>query len=180
MIYGDGIRFRAIEQTDLAAFVAWLNDPEVREGLQMVLPLSMADEQRWFEEMLKRPGEEHPFLIETQQDNIWIGIGNCAFFNIDWRFRSAEVGIFIGEKRLWGQGLGTKVMRLLIQVGFDTLNLNRIMLDVYETNPRAIRSYEKAGFKHEGRKRQGYYLNGKYIDVLQMSILRSEWEESHA
>jgi len=180
MIYGEGIRFRAIEQTDLEQFVVWLNDPEVREGLQMVLPISMADEHKWFEEMLKKPGEERPFLIEAQQENTWVGIGNCSFFNIDWRNRSAEVGIFIGEKRLWGQGLGTKTMCLLTQVGFDTLNLNRIMLEVYTTNPRAIRAYEKAGFKHEGRKRQGVYSNGKYADVLLMSILRSEWEESHA
>lgn len=181
MIYGDGVRFRGIEQSDLPLFVAWLNDPEVREGLAMFLPLSMADEQKWFEEMLERPLEERPFLIEVQQEeNTWVGVGNCGFFNINWRIRSAEVGIFIGEKRFWGQGLGTKVMRLLIQIGFDTLNLNRIRLDIYETNPRTIRTYEKVGFMYEGRQRQSIYQNGRYADVLQMSILRSEWEERNA
>ncbi|MCC6956363.1 MAG: GNAT family N-acetyltransferase [Anaerolineales bacterium] len=181
MIYGEGIRFRGIEQSDLVSFVTWLNDPEVREGLAMYLPLSMADEQDWFEDLQKRPPEERPYLIEVQQDdNTWVGVGNCGFFNINWRIRSAEVGIFIGEKRFWGRGIGTKVMRLLIQVGFDTLNLNRIRLDVYDTNPRAIRTYEKAGFVYEGRQRQGMYQNGRYVDVLQMSVLRSEWEEGNA
>jgi RimJ/RimL family protein N-acetyltransferase len=77
---------------------------------------------------------------------------------------------------LWNQGYGTDAMRLLLRHGFETLNLNRIMLDVYDTNPRAVRSYEKAGFIHEGRKRQGMYKNGRYIDILQMSVLREEWQ----
>ena len=67
-------------------------------------------------------------------------------------------------------------MRLLLQHGFHTLNLNRIALDVYDTNLRAVRSYEKAGFVQEGRKRQAIFKDGKYIDILQMSVLREEWE----
>lgn len=180
MIYSDGIRFRGVEHSDLERFVDWLNDPEVREGLKMVLPLSMAEEEQWFEGMLKRPAVERPFVVEVQQGDAWVAIGNCSIFNIDWRCRSAEVGILIGEKQLWGQGFGTKIMLGLIQIGFEILNLNRIMLDVYETNRRAIRTYEKAGFQLEGRKRQGMYKNGRFIDVLQMSILREEWEKQNA
>jgi RimJ/RimL family protein N-acetyltransferase len=86
------------------------------------------------------------------------------------------VGIFIGEKSLWNQGYGTEVMKLLLKHGFHTLNLNRIALEVYENNPRAVRSYEKAGFVHEGCKRQGMYKDGHYIDILLMSVLRSEWQ----
>jgi RimJ/RimL family protein N-acetyltransferase len=86
------------------------------------------------------------------------------------------VGIFIGEKRLWNQGYGTDAMRLLLQHGFNTLNLNRVALDVYDTNLRAVRSYEKAGFVHEGRKRQAIFKDGRYVDILQMSVLRAEWE----
>jgi RimJ/RimL family protein N-acetyltransferase len=68
-------------------------------------------------------------------------------------------------------------MQLLLKHGFETLNLNRLSLDVFETNLGAIRSYEKAGFVHEGRKRQGMYLEGQYIDILMMSVLREEWNE---
>ena len=127
--------------------------------------------------MLKRPVDEQPLAIEVQQDGGWCIVGNCGLFNIDWRCRSAEVGIFIGEKGLWNQGYGSEAMRLLLKHGFETLNLNRISLDVYETNPRAIRAYEKAGYVLEGRKRQAMVKNGRYIDVLLMSVLRSEWLE---
>ena len=73
-------------------------------------------------------------------------------------------------------GYGTKVMRLLLTHGFDSLNLNRISLLVFETNPRAIRTYEKAGFTHEGILRQAVYQNGEYHDIYVMSVLRSEWK----
>jgi RimJ/RimL family protein N-acetyltransferase len=81
----------------------------------------------------------------------------------------------LGEKEFWNKGYGTEAMQLVLQHGFQTLNLNRIMLEVYTTNPRAIRCYEKVGFVHEGCKRQGMYKNGVYIDVLLMSVLRQEW-----
>ena len=176
MIYGERIRLRAIEREDLPRFVAWLNDPDVLQGLLIYLPLSLQDEEKWYENMLKRPMDEHPMVIEIKQAEGWFPIGNCGFINIDWRCRSGEVGIFIGEKLLWNQGYGTDAMNLLLQHGFNTLNLNRIALDVYDTNLRAVRSYEKAGFVHEGRRRQASFKDGKYVDILQMSVLRQEWE----
>jgi RimJ/RimL family protein N-acetyltransferase len=177
MIYGERIRLRAPEREDIPRFVGWLNDPEVREGLLLHLPISTADEEHWFEEMLKRPQYEHPMTIQVPDEGNWRAIGNVGYHNFDWRCRSAEVGIFIGDKTCWNQGYGTEAMRVLLRHGFNTLNLNRIALEVYETNPRAVRAYEKAGFVHEGRKRQGMYKEGRYIDILQMSVLRSEWQE---
>jgi RimJ/RimL family protein N-acetyltransferase len=174
---GKRLRLRAPERSDIPRFVAWLNDTEVTAGLMLSLPMSLADEEEWFENMLKRPAAEHPLVIEIQQGQDWIPIGNCGFNEIDWRCRSAEVGIFIGDKQFWNQGYGTEAMRLLLRYGFNTLNLNRICLQVYHNNLRAVRAYEKAGFVHEGRKRQGMFKNGNYIDILLMSVLRSEWSE---
>jgi RimJ/RimL family protein N-acetyltransferase len=177
MIYGQRIRLRAVEHNDLPKFVEWLNDPEVIAGLSLYLPLSMGDEEGWYESMRKRPPAEHPLVIEVKVADGWKMIGNVGFISIDWRVRATEIGIFIGEKQLWNQGYGGEAMRLMLRHGFQTLNLNRICLRVLATNPRAIRSYEKAGFVHEGRQRQGDYQNGEYIDVLLMSVLRSEWKD---
>jgi RimJ/RimL family protein N-acetyltransferase len=177
MIYGDRLRLRAVERSDLELFVEWLNDPEVREGLLLHLPLSMAEEEKWFEDMINHPAVEHPMVIEIRQDESWVMIGNCGIHNIDWRLRSAEVGIFIGEKGYWDQGYGTEAMIVLLDHSFNTLNLNRVALQVYEDNPRAVRAYEKAGFVHEGRERQGMYKNGRYVDIIWMSVLRPEWRE---
>lgn len=177
MIDGDRIRLRHVEKEDLPQFVEWLNDPEISQGLSMHTPLSMAEEENWFDKMLKSPNEERPLCIEARQDDGWQLIGNSGFFSIDWRNRNAELGLFIGDKNYWDQGYGTEGVRLLLRHGFSTLNLHRIFLRVFEDNPRAIRAYEKAGFIHEGRQRQAEYHDGQFHDVLFMSVLRPEWAE---
>ena len=177
MIYGQRIRLRHVEREDLPRFVAWLNDPEVRHGLAMYLPLSQVEEEQWFENVLKHERDERPLVIEVKDQDGWTMIGNSGFFNIDWRNRGAELGIVIGDKAYWNKGYGTEATRLLLHHGFPTLNLHRICLRVYEENMRAIRAYEKAGFVHEGRMRQAEFRDGKYLDVLLMSVLRPEWQE---
>ncbi|MEZ0395364.1 MAG: GNAT family protein [Anaerolineales bacterium] len=178
MIYGERIRLRRNERADLPHFVEWLNDPEVRRYLSGGLPISQASEENWFENMLKRPPAEQPFTIEIRDGEGWRSVGNCSFFEIDWRARSSEVGLFIGDKSCWNKGYGTEVMRLLLKFGFETLNLNRIFLRVDADNLGGIRAYEKAGFVHEGRFRQATFRDGEYHDVLFMSVLRSEWQAS--
>ena len=176
MIYGERIRLRAIEREDLPTFVEWLNDPEVIAGLVIYVPMSLEDESKWFEGLSNRPAEERPLCIEVKTEEGWRKIGNAGLHNIEWTHRAAEMGIVIGEKAYWNQGYGAEAMTLLLEYGFETLNLNRMFLRVYENNPRAIRAYEKAGFVHEGRMRQDHYADGRYYDVLLMSVLRSEWD----
>ena len=110
MIYGERVRLRHVEKGDLPQFVEWLNDSEVSQGLAMYTPLSMAEEEEWFESEIKRPVEERPLCIETQEKDEWRLIGNSGFFSIDWRNRSAELGIVIGDKTYWDRGYGTEVM----------------------------------------------------------------------
>ncbi len=178
MIFGERIRLRALRRVDLPLFVDWLNDPEVIQGLMVYLPFSIHDEEDWFDQTRKKSPEERPLTIDILTEAGWEPIGNCGLFDIDWRIRSAEFGIMIGAKQHWDKGYGTEALRVLLQHGFDTLNLNRISLQVYETNLRAIRSYEKAGFVHEGKLRQGHYQDGKYVDVFLMSMLRSDRQNS--
>ena len=91
MISGNEIRFRAAEREDLPRFVAWLNDPEVRHGLQLFLPQSMAEEEQWYERMINAPKAEHVLVIEIFDSPEWVTIGTCGFHEIDWRARCAEV-----------------------------------------------------------------------------------------
>lgn len=175
MIYGDRLRLRAAERSDIQSFVDWLNDPDVIQFLMINTPLSVVQEEMWFENMQKLPAAEHVLVIEIKTDAGWKAVGNTSFMGIDWKDRQAEIGIFIGEKNCWNQGYGRETMRLMLKHGFGTLNLNRIWLRVYEHNSRGIRAYENAGFVHEGRLRQAHYQDSRYHDVLIMSVLRDEW-----
>ena len=177
-LYGERIRLRAAEQEDITAFLRWVNDTDVTENLFLVSPMSRFEEEQWYDAMMKKPTSEHVLVIEVSAQSPnedYRPIGTCQFHNLDWRNRSAEIGIMIGEKTFWNQGYGTETMRLLLVHGFDTLNLHRIWLQVYEKNKRGIRAYEKAGFQHEGKYRQAHYQDGEYFDVHLMSVLKEEW-----
>lgn len=175
MIYGKRIRLRAVERESVGKFYEWVNDPEVTRGLALYLPMSMQDEENWFDGLSKRDPNERPLSIEIRKGKSWKLIGNCGVFGIEFANRSAELGIIIGEKSEWDKGYGAEAMTLLLRHGFETLNLHRLFLRVYADNVRAVRSYEKAGFVLEGRLREAVYKHGKYDDVLIMSVLRSEW-----
>src|SRR2546421_510721 len=103
MIYAERLRLRAIEKEDIARFVGWLNDPEVRSGLHRHLPLSLTEEEQWYHKVIESPAEEHPLVIEIANHSTWIPIGSCGFHQIDWRNRSGLLGIVIGEKTHWSR-----------------------------------------------------------------------------
>ncbi|MEI8133041.1 MAG: GNAT family protein [Leptolinea sp.] len=175
MLIGKRIRLRGAEQTDLPNFVRWMNDPEVIQNLLIYTPISSADEQSWFDSMVKNPKEEHEYIIEVFLDTQWLPIGSTGLHAVDWKNRSTEIGISIGEKEYWNHGYGRETMRLMLRHVFNDLNLNRVCLSVFETNQRARKAYLDCGFVEEGRLRQDVYKNGQYLDVFVMSVLRREW-----
>lgn len=176
MIIGKNIRLRAIERDDIPRFVEWLNDPEVIAGLLINIPMSSWDETKWFEKLADLSPEKRPLAIDVRLgDDQWLHVGNIGLEMIEWTNRQAEFGIFIGRKEYWNKGIGYKAIELILKHGFETLNLNRIYLKVYETNLPAIHLYKKLGFILEGKLRQSLYQNNQYFDIFIMSMLHSEW-----
>ena len=102
MLHGEKVILRAIERSDLDNYVCWINDPDVREFLLMREPYSLVQEEQWYENTLQNT-DARLYAIEYDGQLI----GGCGLQHIDWLNRSAELGIFIGEKDLWGHGLGT-------------------------------------------------------------------------
>ena len=170
MITGKLVELRAIEREDLPRYVEWLNDPEVMRYFSPLEPMSLADEERWFEGQLQQ-SDTRNFAIYYEGEHV----GGAGYSHIDWRERSAEIGLFIGHKNLWDKGLGTDIMSALVRFGFEQMNLHRIYLRVYEENPRAITCYRKVGFQHEGKMRDASFRHGRYHHILWMSILEDEY-----
>jgi RimJ/RimL family protein N-acetyltransferase len=102
-------------------------------------------------------------------------VGGIGLDGVDWAHRDSFVGIGLGEKEDWGKGYGTDAMKVILRYAFTELNLRRVSLDVFEYNPRGVRSYEKAGFSIEGRVRGQILREGRRWDVIFMGILREEW-----
>ena len=170
---GEKTRLRPVEREDLPRYVRWFGDPEVRRHLLAYLPFSLAQEERWYEGLLDRLESGHDVLLAVDTAE-GVHIGNIGLHDIDWKNRSAELGIVIGDKEYWGQGFGTDAVRTMLRVAFEEMNLHRVCLRVDADNARAIRCYEKCGFETEGVLRDATFREGQYHDMHLMSILRSE------
>lgn len=115
--------------------------------------------------------------IEVREGSDWVHIGNIGLHRIDWVNRVAKLGIVIGERDYWGRGYGTEAVRTMLRYAFRELGLNRVELEVFAFNARALRCYEKTGFRREGVRRKALFRDGKYHDIILMGILREEFAE---
>ncbi len=127
----------------------------------------------WIEkDMEKDSSEAFQFSIHTLSDDTLIGY---VTLHPDWIQGDAWIGITIGERDYWGKGFGADAMRLIMQYGFLELNLRRMTLALHSYNERALKSYQKVGFKLEGVMRSDTLREGRRTHGLFMGILRAEW-----
>jgi RimJ/RimL family protein N-acetyltransferase len=103
-------------------------------------------------------------------------IGLAKLRNIDSRNRTATYGILIGEKDCWSKGYGTETTRLMLDYGFTVLGLHNIDLTTSGYNERAIRAYERAGFRLIGQRREAQRWGDKVYPAVIMDCLASEFE----
>lgn len=173
MIEGKRIRLRPWRREDIDLFHAWFNDPDVTQYLGNAYPnVSREEEESFYEQGAK---DKYRYCIETVQDGRLIG--NCALDRVAPVHRSGMIGIVIGDKEYWSQGYGREALALLLEIGFDGLNLHRIWLEYGAFNARGERCYRALGFREEGRRRDAWYVRGAYHDVVMMGILEQEYRE---
>lgn len=173
-IRGELVYLRPAEREDIDLFVRWFADEETTRYLANRAPFSKAMEEKWFESMVEQQGKrQYHFVICLLADDR--AIGTAGFHHVNQEDGHATFGISIGEKSEWSRGYGTDALRAICDFGFGQLRLERIELDVYETNKRAQRSYEKAGFVTEGVLRHAQFADGRFQDLRRMSLLREEW-----
>jgi RimJ/RimL family protein N-acetyltransferase len=172
-LVGTKVYLRPLEREDAPLFVPWVNDVAVTRTLEAFYhPIGLQTEIDFIERMEKSK-HDVVFGIAVRGTDALIGV--TGLHQIDYKNRRAVFGIFVGEKQEWGKGYGTEATRLITSYAFETLNLNRVALRVYEDNERGIRAYEKVGFKREGLLRQDIYREGRYWNTFLMAILREEW-----
>lgn len=171
-LVGEKIYLRPLELSDAPAMVPWMNDQAVVRTLQMSRPVNEENERAFIERVMRSEHEFSSAIVTRRGDRF---IGTAGLMSINWRERHACFGISIGDKAHWGRGYGTEATKLLTAFAFESLNLNRVWLHVYDFNLAGIRAYEKAGFKREGVLRQATFREGAYHDVHVMAVLREEW-----
>ena len=176
-LFGERIMLREYKREDLQHMRKWVNDPEVVDNLSDIFlaPHTLDATEEFLNSVLKGTRQNtYSFVIADKDTEGYIG--QIDLFNIDMKNRFAEVGIVIGEGDNRGKGLGFEAIKVLQEFVFNRLNMHRLQIKVHSDNTRGHRCYLKSGFKEEGRLRQNFYINGKYLDTIILSILKSEFE----
>jgi RimJ/RimL family protein N-acetyltransferase len=177
ILTGELVTLKATDpERDHTFFNAWSKD-SLYGRLLDADPITL-----WPKKMTKEWLEKHldEFLGFTifKNEDLERPIGLIGLDGINWVSRDCSVGIGIGDRDDWGRGYGTDAMRVILRYAFCQLDLHRVSLSVFDYNPRAIRSYEKAGFVREGIEPQMLEREGKRYDIILMGILRSEWKDT--
>jgi RimJ/RimL family protein N-acetyltransferase len=114
------------------------------------------------------------FTARQLSDGALIGHGELGC--VDRRNRSAKLmRVLVGPSEARGRGLGERIVRHLVRVGFEELGLHRLDLNVYDFNQAAIHCYQRVGFQLEGTLRESCRNNDGYWNTCIMALLRSEW-----
>jgi RimJ/RimL family protein N-acetyltransferase len=174
VLKGSLVNLRAVEPDDYRLLWQWINDPDVmvywgRPGNTQSLP-----EVAHQEELQASRGNSRKYIVETHDA---LPIGQIDYYDLDWQARSAWTSIMIANREFWGGGYGTDAMRTLLNYLFVQMGLHRVSLSAHITNSRAIRSYEKNGFKAEGTMREWAFFNGEWVDGVLMSVLDGEFSQ---
>ena len=175
LLRGERVWLRPLERRDLPAYVAGINDTEVGGWAGYSLPISVEMSAHWLDEVTERMGKGTGYFFAVCELGDDRFIGTTWLKEVNMHHANAELAIYMDRDHI-GAGWGTDAQRVLLEFGFNTLRLERIYLTVDSENARAIRSYEKVGFKHEGVMRRSWQFKGRLADSVLMAILREEWQ----
>lgn len=172
MLSGERVTLRPVRADDIGQLYEWRADLATWGDQQEMapFPLTLETYRRWAEDKDADPGQALSWAAEVGGTLV----GRASMFAFDELARNAEVGLGFGPGHR-GKGYGREVLRLLLDFGFTHRNLHRVWLECAATNEAAIRAYTAAGFVEEGRLREHAWINGAYVDMVRMAVLRSEW-----
>ena len=176
LLIGQDVRLTVLTKEELPQMVEWQADVDYLRMFTAtnVVPPTIEDIQDWYKEQTAKR-DCFLFAIRLQENRQFIGI--CVAKKVELRSGDCKISIRIGDPTMRGKGYGTDAIRTLLKFIFLEIGLHRVQLRVISYNTAAIRSYEKAGFQHEGKLRDAIRRNGQYYDLVQMGLLRHEWEK---
>ncbi|MBN2354393.1 MAG: GNAT family N-acetyltransferase [Spirochaetales bacterium] len=166
---GEKCYLAPIDENDVSLYTAWFNDLEVTRNL---LAFSWSLNEKHERETLEKISKDNNYGIHDLGNDALIG--GVGLHDLDFLHRRCEIGVFIGDKSYWGKGFGTEALHLLARFAFDYLNIRNIMLRVFEFNERAIKCYQKVGFKIIGKRRRAIEIERKVYDIIYMDLLSED------
>jgi RimJ/RimL family protein N-acetyltransferase len=176
------IRLEYFTKEDFAQLIRWISTEELLtnwSGSLFRFPLT-DDSLDWYLEDTNDLRKSDALIYKAIDGETGEVIGHISLGGISRKNRSARISrVLVGDNAQRGKGICTEMIREVVRIGFEELNLHRISLGVYDFNHSAIRCYEKAGFVKEGVQRDILLHKNEFWSLLEMSILEDEWRKMH-
>lgn len=175
ILKGKKVILRAVEEEDIEMLRELTNSPDFEKMIVgWSFPVSKSEQLKWFENC-KNDLSRLRYTIVTEEDG---PVGMIGLRDIDWKNGSASgLGMRIAKKEIRTRGLATDAWMTLMRYAFNELRMNRINGSALAYNKASLRVCEKVGFKIEGVARQAAFKDGKYVDIIKMGCLKSDYEE---
>jgi len=173
-LIGNQIYLRPLDMDDIdGPYLDWVNNEKNIENLESLYTPTTKDQlENYLKKILNDERIVFLAIIEKDSDK---HIGNIKLGPIDWIKRQATYGRMIGDKESWGKGYGSEAINLILKYGFERLNLHKICAGALSSNIASIKSNKKAGLKIEYTKKSEIFRNGKWVDMIGLSITENEY-----
>lgn len=174
-IQGEFVRFRPPKPDDAAAMITWFEDMEVTRFILLRHPPSLDAEKEWLDKMARDPNQvvwvlEHEGTV----------VGTTAIHEINWREGFGMTGTLIGDKSVWGKGLGRELMQMRTRYAFTQLPLRKLKSAYLDGNEASARAQSAAGYREVGRYRADMFVDGRWRDHVLTEVMREDWEKEHS
>jgi len=170
VIQGKIVRLRPPRPEDAPAMITWFEDMEVTRFLELRTPPSIEGEKEWLEHTAK-DADSVVWVVEFETR----AVGSTGIRFIDWKNGFGTTGTVIGDKAVWGKGLGRELMRLRARYAFTQLPLRKLKAAYLEGNEASARAQKAAGYREVGRWRGDRFVDGRWVDLILTEVLREDW-----
>lgn len=176
MLKGKSVLLRNIEKSDLSQLLEWRNRPSYRRFFREYRELNTSQQEKWFESKVMNSSDTIMFaILETAQNKL---IGACGLCYIDWINRNADFSIYIGKDNLYIDDVyAIEASKLLIEYGFNELNLHRLWTEIYSIDTKKQNMFPKLGFSLEGRQKESHWTEGAWVDSLYYGLVDKDYKE---
>jgi [ribosomal protein S5]-alanine N-acetyltransferase len=155
--------------------ITWFEDMEVTRFLASRNPPNLEFEKEWLDKMARDPDQVY-WIIEHEGR----AVGGTGIHAIDWKHGSGTTGTVIGDKKVWGKGLGRELMQLRARYAFTELPLRKLRSGYFEGNEASGRAQAAAGYRVVGRRREEVFAGGRWLDLILTEVMRSDWEKAQS
>ena len=166
MLKGNKVYIRPIVKSDIEKLNSWKNNLQIFKFLGGGFrPVSIDQQEKWIEKIIDLTGNDRRFIISTNDDK---SVGMVGLYDIDWISRSCEIGVYVGEQSMQGNGYASEACKLIERYAFDILNIRKIKLKVVSENFKALNMWKKLGYVQVGEYKDDRYIEGKYYNIILM------------